>query len=709
MNSFLLFVGGIALINFILALIVYQRNSHSWVNKSFVFFAGTLSLWTLSIGFLFTFKTLFWSDLTLFFGNLFGVSSFILFSKHFPEGHKLNIKYLIYFCVIPVALFLILTPFHPFVSGINSDFDQIQPVLGVLYPLLMLWSVFGAIFGSVTLFKKFRNSTGRPRNQIKFLFFGFFSFLFAVTLTGVILPAVGISRFGFFSPAATLLLVGFTSYAIIRHRLMDIRLIIVRAVSFVLVLVVIGILYSLLVIGFGTILVDLSLTQIQFATLISLTFVASFTFTPLRKLFESVSSRIFYKNSYNSDKVLSEISKILAGTLNLQDMTGALFNELEKSLKITKSAVLLLAKNNIHQTYHKNFQVVSDMSEDDFELLQSIQSKLQIFDEISEGNVKELFIKYGIYILVKLKTETELGVYFILGQKESGDIFTEQDLSVISILASESAIAFQNARSYEEIRRFNITLQEEVEKATKELKEANSQLQELDKLKDEFVSLASHELRTPMAAIKGSISTILEGYAGPISNDSREFLTAAYNENDRLIRLVNNLLNTSRIESGKLSFTLSHVQLSELIADVVKNLKLAVKEKHLYITYEQVGELPLVIADEDKIKEVVINLISNALKFTSEGGITIKTEVKDGMVVTQVKDTGTGIHKEDFDLLFKKFSQVKRDQKYTKTYGGTGLGLYLSQKIIEGLGGSIWLDSEVGKGTTFYFTLPIVK
>lgn len=241
------------------------------------------------------------------------------------------------------------------------------------------------------------------------------------------------------------------------------------------------------------------------------------------------------------------------------------------------------------------------------------------------------------------------------------------------------------------------------------LEDANARLRELDKLKDEFVSLASHELRTPMAAIRGSVSTVLEGYAGEITSQTREFLAAAYNENDRLIRLVNNLLNTSRIEAGRLSFTVSRLELPIIINEVVKNLQMAAKEKNLYLIYEPFGFLPQIQGDEDKLKEVIINLIGNGIKFTSQGGLTIRTVVEGNFVKTSVADTGTGIHKEDFDLLFKKFSQVKRDQKYTKSYGGTGLGLYLSQKIIEGLGGKIWLESEVGKGTTFLFTLPIAK
>ncbi len=287
------------------------------------------------------------------------------------------------------------------------------------------------------------------------------------------------------------------------------------------------------------------------------------------------------------------------------------------------------------------------------------------------------------------------GVLIFSMTQERKDV-SEEEKELIRGFTDIVGIAVQNARLYSKL-----------EKATTDLDEANKQLTELDKLKDEFVSLASHELRTPMAAIKGSISTILEGYAGNISDQAREFLTAAYNENDRLIRLVNNLLNTSRIESGKMSFSPMRIDLSILINEVVRNLQVGAKEKNLYLSYEPSGFLPHVMADEDKIKEVVINLIGNALKFTSTGGITIRSKIDGEFVITSVSDTGTGIHQEHFEMLFKKFSQVKTD--YTKQYGGTGLGLYISKKIIEGLGGKIWLESEVGKGTSFYFSLPIAK
>ena len=250
----------------------------------------------------------------------------------------------------------------------------------------------------------------------------------------------------------------------------------------------------------------------------------------------------------------------------------------------------------------------------------------------------------------------------------------------------------------------NSSLYTEVKKTTEKLQVANERLKELDKLKDEFVSLASHELRTPMTAIRGSLSTILDGFIGEINSQVREFLTAAYNENDRLIRLVNNLLNISRIEAGRLVFDIKQIDINKIITEVVNNFQSAAKEKNLQVVYQKNEQLPLVYTDGDKIKEVIINFIGNALKFTQKGGIAISAKRQDSIVVISVADTGPGIAEKDQALLFKKFSQV---EGYSSKTGGTGLGLYISKKIIESLGGKVWIESEVGKGSTFFFSLPV--
>lgn len=313
--------------------------------------------------------------------------------------------------------------------------------------------------------------------------------------------------------------------------------------------------------------------------------------------------------------------------------------------------------------------------------------------------------------IVGIKTSIVLPIIYH-GQPEGVIIFSmikdEKEVSnkewdLIRNFSDIVGLAVQNSKLY-------TILQEKTDQLSQvnvELKGANDKLQELDKLKDEFVSLASHELRTPMTAIKGSLSTILEGYAGEVAPQAKEFLTAAYNENDRLIRLVNNLLNISRIEAGRFTFTLKNVDMNTLITEVVKNLQPAANERNIYLKYEKVTSLPLVKGDEDKVKEVLINLVGNATKFTHQGGITVKAVQEDTMVVISIADTGSGIAKEDLERLFKKFSQVGGN--YARPAGGTGLGLYISKQIVEGLKGKIWLESELNKGTTFYFSLPVAR
>lgn len=150
---------------------------------------------------------------------------------------------------------------------------------------------------------------------------------------------------------------------------------------------------------------------------------------------------------------------------------------------------------------------------------------------------------------------------------------------------------------------------------------------------------------------------------------------------------------------------MTKVDLEKLITEVVKNLQMAVKEKNIFLKFDNQLPLPLVNADEDKVREVIINLIGNAIKFTKEGGITVGTQIDGATVRVSVMDTGPGITKADQELLFQKFSQVNGN--YAKQSGGTGLGLYISKQIVEGLHGKIWLESMIGKGSSFYFSLPV--
>lgn len=240
-----------------------------------------------------------------------------------------------------------------------------------------------------------------------------------------------------------------------------------------------------------------------------------------------------------------------------------------------------------------------------------------------------------------------------------------------------------------------------------EIKKTNVKLKEMSALKDDFVSVASHELRAPMTMIKGFISMVLEGNAGRISEKARGFLTDAYESNDRMVRLVNNMLNVSRIESGRMVMNLVDIRVGPIVEDIVAGFKMEAKKHGLKLIFSPLKKkMPRVRIDPDRIREVLTNLISNAINFTPHGRIDVRCLVEDGFVRIEVEDTGVGIAPEDQSELFKKFSQLEMAAAFKK---GSGLGLYICRMLINEFGGKIWVKSKVGKGTTFFFTLPVIN
>ena len=245
------------------------------------------------------------------------------------------------------------------------------------------------------------------------------------------------------------------------------------------------------------------------------------------------------------------------------------------------------------------------------------------------------------------------------------------------------------------------------------LQDANEKLKALDKLKDDFVSVASHELRTPMTAIKSYLWMALSGRGGELSEKQKYYLDRSYSSTDRLIKLVNDMLNISRIESGRMTYDMEKVDMNQLVNDVITDVKPRSDELGITISSKiDDGGLSInpVLADPDKIKEVLFNVIGNSLKFTPKGGtIIVHLNTKDSMVICNVVDTGAGISKEDMEKLFQKFGLLAGSYTINKTdQQGTGLGLFITKSIIEKHGGTITAVSEgIGKGATFSFTLPI--
>lgn len=227
---------------------------------------------------------------------------------------------------------------------------------------------------------------------------------------------------------------------------------------------------------------------------------------------------------------------------------------------------------------------------------------------------------------------------------------------------------------------------------------------ELERLKDEFVSIASHELRTPMTAIKGFVSMIFDGDYGPLSEPMKKPLSIIADSTNRLINLVNDMLSVSRIEAGRMKFTLSEFNLTDEARNILLSLHPIGKEKNIDLVLKSTEEY-VVQSDKEKCIQIIHNLIGNSLKFTDKGTISVSMKLENERVVVFVQDTGIGISPADQKRLFEKFSQISTIQAGRPT--GTGLGLYISRAMAKKLGGDLWIfHSSPSIGSTFAFSMP---
>lgn len=255
-----------------------------------------------------------------------------------------------------------------------------------------------------------------------------------------------------------------------------------------------------------------------------------------------------------------------------------------------------------------------------------------------------------------------------------------------------------------------IKTREQLQELTQKLKKAYTELKKIDLAKSEFISIASHQLRTPLTTIRGYISLLLDGSYGKIDKEIEEALKGVYQNSLRLISLVSDLLDISRIEMGKMFFDFKEISLEDIVDDVIKDIKIIAEKKNLYLKWDKPEGLPKIVGDQQKLHQAILNIIDNAIKYTKEGGVTIniryqKSGTKD-TILFESSDTGAGIRKYELESIFKGFD---RGDNIQKTHpDGVGLGLRIAEMIIEAHQGKIWAESEgEGKGSTFYIELPV--
>jgi len=283
--------------------------------------------------------------------------------------------------------------------------------------------------------------------------------------------------------------------------------------------------------------------------------------------------------------------------------------------------------------------------------------------------------------------------------------FREEDQQLLSALADQASIAIENAQLYEQVKRHAEELEAKVEARTRELQEANRRLEDASRHKSEFLANMSHELRTPLNAIIGFTRLVMRRAQEVLPARQYENLEKILISAEHLLGLINDILDLSKIEAGRMEVRLGSVDLAVLVDDCLRTVEPMIRSERLQVRKEMAADLPPLWTDPDKLKQILINLLSNAIKFTDAGTVTVSARAENGQMAIAVADTGIGVPQDALELIFEEFRQV--DSSSTRKHGGTGLGLSISRHFARLLGGDVSVRSTLGAGSTFTLILPL--
>lgn len=692
----------------ILIVLVGSKKEKSPVRSYFIIFSLALIAWQSSVlasNFLTEFTPILWATrIAIISGTVMAVY-FLLFSLAFPVNEKINQKFkvglysalvlLVIMCLLPVT-----------VNKIIPDQSNAYLVkYGIGYAID---TAFGVSLFISSLWVLVRKKIKMPaiRDQVNFIFIGIAVAVVSNLLINYVFEnTVFSNNFDFIGPYTVFLFLLMLAIAIIRHNLFSINSLTARAASYVVVLGFVATIYILLFYIFGVVIFGLQSFTLSQHAFILFTVTISVLITPyLQRRFNKITNKLFFRDNYNSQDVINKVNSTLVNTLNLEKLLADTINVIETEIKVTYLNFYLESKTNKFHTGNSNVKLFNNPKWLDFIIYftKHHAKAIQISDTTLPDNLISIMGELQIEGAFKMVSGGKNVGILIAGPRKSGKAFTAVDVQFLEIVADEVAITVQNALRFEEIQNFNLTLQAKVDEATRKLRRANDKLKALDESKDDFISMASHQLRTPLTSIKGYISMVLEGDAGKVTPMQHEMLGQAFFSSQRMVYLISDLLNVSRLKTGKFVIDKSKVNLATMVAQELDQLKETAAARQLTLTHDSPKDFPDLMLDETKTRQVIMNFVDNAIYYTPAGGhINVKLIDNPNNVELRVEDDGIGVSVSDQHHLFTKFYRAGNARKARPD--GTGLGLFMAKKVIIAEEGTLIFESKEGKGSTFGF------
>ncbi len=655
---------------------------------------------------------------------------FFHFARNFPNRRKKHNKHLILALTVVSMLAFSVTLFTPLiVSGVTEYEQGVNPDLSKLYPFLLVYNASLLITGLFVLIRKFRNSSGLERYQILYMLAGFIAFLIVVIPLNLIIPlATGNTITARYGTIGAIVWSAFITYSIVNHRLLDLKILLEKVATGLAAGILGTTIYSA-ILYINNLLFDDIWSIPTLVTNFLLISIITIIFIPLREYFSSnVISQIF-KTKYLQDKWFN-FEKRFTRYIEQPKLANSLIEFLHYKGGYNK-VVLAIYKKDSKNIIYTSKDIKKNQIKDENLLQQGEDfnldpSKLYYFPEFSNKNsqIMKFMEKNDLKLAASLfgqKRKNIVGLFF-LGSKVNKSPYTTEDFSTLKDIKNSLENALARSVLYEMLENFNQTLQQKVNEATKELKKRNAELQTLyDNLEElyqkekDLMDIAGHELRTPASILKNNLyllkNRLNQVYPKNTEDDKlQKYIDRLRESTERQIRLVNTFLESARIENKKFNLNLEQADFAAMVNRAVEETIPFAEKKGLEIIYEPINKKMFVELDSTRIREVLDNLLNNAVKYTNDGYIKVDVKEDEDTVSFYVKDSGIGISQEDKKFLFKKFSRVEThiggDDENLVRPGGTGLGLYVAKNIIDYHKGNIGVESEVGKGSTFYFKIP---
>jgi len=692
-------------LNVSLAGITLFRNPGSRLNRLFTYFVGGMAVWNFGVFMLRRSP----DEATAVFWEIVihtGVIALPAFYYHFvliflesTTRHRTSL-----FVVYALALLFSIVNLSGsslFMSGVNSTYWGWAPATGLLYtPFFIYFNCF-LIYGLLHLVRTYNDvDSSFRRNRATLILLG--------TLVSLIGGLIDFARFilARFVPAADLvypmgipanmvfaLMLG---TSIVRYRLFDVNVVVKKGAIYLLLW---GVLTSVLV------------AAEQYAdwdqlnplwVILPLGFVMTMLVSPIGQRLEERIERVMFSRRRGCYETLLDLSKRMGSILDFGRLMETLVHGLVRGVPLTHCVLMIYdVQRSAFVVYREDATVGEGVGavaiRVDSRIVQwlnrtgrvlvkeevKLNPEIAAYFETAEGELDAI----KATLIVPLKIEGKLTGILLVGEKLSGDIFDDQELEVLAVLANQVAISLENARLYEE------------------LSESNAQLMQASRLKSQFLASMSHELRTPLNSIIGFSKVLLNRFDGELTERQETYIRSVHNSGAHLLQLINGILDFSRIEAGKLEMISEELDLHELIDECIESSMPLARGKQMKLEKNVPLELPSLSGDRTKVKQILLNLLSNAIKFTAQGRVLVSVVAEPDAIRVSVADTGIGIREDDLAHLFEPFQQL--DNPIARSAGGTGLGLAISKKFVELHGGRIWAESRENQGSTFHFTLPL--